>query len=71
MVKPHHRTDLLDAREVARKLGISLAALDRALVDRAIPLPSTGYVVGLELWSRDEIREVLARRSAPNFFMRY
>jgi predicted DNA-binding transcriptional regulator AlpA len=69
MQKPFHRSDLLDQRELSRELGMSYAAIDRALIERAMPMPSTGVAPGLCLWHRDEIRDWLARQSAPRYFM--
>lgn len=60
--KPFHRNDLLDQRELSRALGVSFADIDRALVARRIPLPSTGAVPGLYLWHRDEIAPLIRAR---------
>jgi len=60
-----HRNDMMDQGELARALGVSFATIDRALIERSLPMPSTGAVPGLRLWHRDEIWEWIARQESP------
>jgi hypothetical protein len=66
--KPFYRNDLMDEAELSRALRVSVADIDRALIARRIPLPSTGAVPGLALWHRDEIHQWLARHAQPRYF---
>lgn len=49
------RDNLFDKAELALALGMSLAEIDRALIERRLPMPTSGN--GKPLWHRGEIFE--------------